>query len=110
MTALICGGAIGLFRAAALNLPPCHLFWIWLPSHPPPPSAPQVFEALDLPHIVALVRAVLLERQILLVSSQLSLLTATAEVVGALIYPFRWCHTAIPVMPKGMVEVRKAGV
>ena len=65
----------------------------------------QVFEALDLHNVVALVRAVLLERQILMVSSQLSLLTATAEVAAALIYPFRWCHTAIPVMPKGMVEV-----
>ena len=70
----------------------------------------QVFEALDLHNLVALVRAVLLERQVLLVSSQLSLLTAAAEVVAALIYPFRWCHTAIPVMPKGMVEVRALGV
>ena len=72
--------------------------------------------------------------QILLVSSQISLLTATTEVVvrrrcgppsvalmpliaplpfsslhpacqTALIYPFRWCHTVIPVLPRGLMEV-----
>lgn len=23
----------------------------------------------------------------------------------SLIYPFRWCHTAIPVLPRGLLEV-----
>ena len=68
----------------------------------------EVFECLDLPNILTLFRCVLLERQILLVSSQLTLLTAAAEVLVSLIYPFRWTHMYSPILPAGLIDALQA--
>ena len=65
----------------------------------------EVFECLDLNNILLLYRCVLCERQVLLISSQLTLLTATAEVIVSLIFPFRWTHAYIPILPRGLLEV-----
>lgn len=46
--------------------------------------------------------------QILFHSSQLSLLTAAAEVSCALMYPLQWPHVYIPVLPRGLVQVLQA--
>lgn len=45
------------------------------------------------------------ERQIILVSSQLSQLTPAAVSLIALLYPFRWKGTFIPVLPQDLLEV-----
>lgn len=60
-----------------------------------------VFEALPLETIIQLVGAAVTDRHVVLVSSSLSLLTYTAEVIGALIYPFKFATTFIPVLPHG---------
>ncbi|RYY38628.1 hypothetical protein EON62_00310, partial [archaeon] len=63
-----------------------------------------VFECLSLPSILFLFRCVLLDRKIILVSSQVSLLTCTSEVLISIMYPFTWQHTYIPVLPKVLME------
>jgi hypothetical protein len=68
----------------------------------------EVFEALDLSNLLTLVRCLLTDKQVLLVSSQLSLLTAAAEVLVSLIYPFRWPHAFIPVLPRALLTMLQA--
>ncbi len=46
--------------------------------------------------------------QILFHSSQLSLLTAAAEICCAIMYPLQWPHVYIPVLPRGLVQVLQA--
>jgi hypothetical protein len=50
--------------------------------------------------LVAAFSCVLLEQQVLLHSSSLGLLTATAEFLTACLYPLAWCHVYIPVLPR----------
>ena len=47
--------------------------------------------------------AILCERQIILHSSSLSLLTDASEVLRALIYPFSWDIIYIPVLPETLL-------
>uniref|UniRef100_A0A7S2RHS4 UDENN domain-containing protein n=1 Tax=Mucochytrium quahogii TaxID=96639 RepID=A0A7S2RHS4_9STRA len=68
----------------------------------------QVFEALDLHNILRVFSALLTERQILVRSSQRSLLTTFGEVMRALLYPFCWSHVYIPLLPKAMLMVLQA--
>eukprot|EP00983_Pelagomonas_calceolata_P052874 1143051-Pelagomonas_calceolata.AAC.1 len=54
------------------------------------------------PHCAVI--SVLLERRVLLRASRLRLLTQTAEALRQLLYPFRFLHTYIPVMPSVLVD------
>jgi len=49
-----------------------------------------VFECLDLDNIVLLLRCMLVERALILHSTQFSLLTKASEVLVSLLYPLRW--------------------
>ena len=65
----------------SLILPPkTHIF-----SHRPADFQPE--------NLVLLYSAALAEKQIVFLSSQLTLLTAAAEVLVALLYPMHWCYT-----------------
>jgi len=68
----------------------------------------EVFEALDLMNIFQVFSALLTERQVLLRSTQLSLLASCGEVFRALMYPFSWTHVYIPVLPRPMLMVLQA--
>ena len=81
------------FKSPPLNQPTS---WSSLPVEP-------LFECLAPEYIISLFVCVLLERQIVFVSSQLSLLTSAAETIKSLIYPFRWSHNYIPVLPLPLV-------
>lgn len=59
-----------------------------------------VFECLDVGKLVTAWHCLILERSLLLVSSQLSILTAAAEVLVSLMYPLAWQCPYIPVLPK----------
>ena len=71
-----------------------------------------LFQLLSLPHIFVLVRVLLLERSVLFLSSQYSLLTSTMEALKELLYalrvilinrrPFVWNYTYCPVLTKDM--------
>jgi len=68
----------------------------------------EVFECLSLENILMVLSAVLTERQIIIRSTQHSLLSALSEVIRVLIYPFIWDHVYIPVLPLQLVMVLQA--
>ncbi|CAM9142204.1 unnamed protein product [Chrysoparadoxa australica] len=83
----------------------------------PPPNDPiawrtipyeHLFQCLDHQNIVTLFEALLVERSILLISSQLSLLTTCAEVLTLLLFPLSWTHVYIPVLPESLLGVLTA--
>ena len=79
----------------------------------PPPNNPLLcthyplrllFECLDSENALSVVEAVLLEQRILLLSSKLSALTVVAETLLHLIFPFRWPHVYIPLLPRSLID------
>jgi hypothetical protein len=53
---------------------------------------------------VQLLVAVALDHRVLLVSSQMHMLTIVAESLRVLLFPFKFCHTYIPVLPSSMLS------
>lgn len=84
--------------AVSFRCPPANMPHVWN-SFPMDP----LFECLSLANVLLVFSAVLAERQIMLVSSQYSLLTTCAEVLTSLMYPLRWSHVYIPILPKALL-------
>ncbi|KAL9650377.1 hypothetical protein ABK040_016444 [Willaertia magna] len=63
-----------------------------------------LFNTLDIDNILILMDLVLLEKQILFFSEKASVLTQIAEIITSLIFPFKWNHVYIPMLPKKCVE------
>lgn len=59
-----------------------------------------LFECLDVKNILTVWYALALERKILLLSSQSSLLTICAEIFCSLLFPMQWSHLYIPLLPR----------
>lgn len=78
------------FRCPPSNQPNV---WSGMPLFP-------LFECLSPEKILNLFALVLVERQVLFVSSQYSLLTLSAEAITSLLYPITWSHAYIPILPK----------
>jgi len=75
--------------------------WISLPfSH--------LFQCLDIENIVTLWHALALERQVLVVSTQKTLLTTVCEILISLLFPMKWSHVYIPLLPKMLVSILAA--
>lgn len=83
------------FKCPPLNVPST---WMGFPLTP-------LFECLNLHNILILFVAILTERQILLISSQYSLLTSSAEGIVSLLYPLSWAHAYIPILPSRLLGV-----
>ncbi len=49
--------------------------------------------------LVALVEALLLERRILMVAQERDTVSAAVHAAGALLYPLRWQHIFLPLLP-----------
>ena len=81
------------FRCPPLNKPN---LWSSLSLYP-------LFECLDHENILTLFTCVLVERQIVLISSQYSLLTNCAEAITSLMYPVTWSLAYIPVLPLQLI-------
>jgi DENN (AEX-3) domain len=86
---------------------------IWSPPHNQPiawVSLPfsQLFECLDIDNIVLVWHCLVLERQVLLTSTQLSILTTAAEILLSLLFPMRWSHAYIPVVPHFLIPILSA--
>ena len=86
-------------------------------SPPPPPFFSPSFprkiltshllaplQVLTLEHVVALFTYVLLERRVLLVSSQLTTLTLVSEALRVLLCPLSWSHVFVPVLPHTLID------
>jgi hypothetical protein len=80
----------------------------------PPPNEPNVwsgfplfplFECLSAQSIASFLAVLLTERQVLLVSSQYALLTLCAEAITSLLFPFKWVHAYIPILPTSLLGV-----
>jgi len=85
----------------------------WSPPHNQPipwVSLPfsYLFECLDIHNIITCWHALALERQILVTSTQLSLLTICCEILRSLLYPMRWSHAYIPLLPRFMTPILSA--
>ena len=80
------------------NLP---LPWVSLPfSH--------LFQCLDVENVLKVWTALALERQVLVTSTQLSLLTTVCEILLSLLFPMKWSHAYIPVLPHFLVPILSA--
>jgi hypothetical protein len=84
------------FKCPPINQPTT---WSSLPIEP-------LFECLSPENIISLFQMVLLERQIVFVSSQFSLLTSASETITSLLYPFSWSHVYIPLLPLPLIGIR----
>lgn len=63
-----------------------------------------LFRLLDKENIVQLITCLWLEYKVLLFSSHLSVLTTVAETLITLLYPFKWEHVYVPVLPLQLLE------
>ncbi|XP_023568528.1 DENN domain-containing protein 2A [Octodon degus] len=64
-----------------------------------------LFSALSVRHLVCVFASLLLERRVIFIADKLSTLSKCCHAMVALIYPFRWQHTYIPVLPPAMVDI-----
>jgi pentatricopeptide repeat protein len=86
---------------------------IWSPPHNLPiawvslPFA-HLFECLDIENIILVWHCLALERQVLITSTQLSVLTTACEIFLSLLFPMRWSHAYIPVLPHFMIPILAA--
>lgn len=75
--------------------------WVSLPfSH--------LFECLDIDNIITVWHALALEKQVLIVSSQLTLLTTACEILTSFLFPMRWSHAYIPLLPRFLMPILAA--
>ena len=78
-------------------------------SHPEVPATgcrvSLLFQQLGIRAVLTLFSAVLTEQKILLHSASYSRLTDSATALTSLIYPLRYSHTLVPVLPHSILEV-----
>ena len=67
-----------------------------------------LFDCLDIDNIMHLFLALTMERKILLVSSQHSILTVCCEILCSLLFPMRWSHLYVPLLPRFLCPVLDA--
>lgn len=65
----------------------------------------QLFQQLGIKNVLLLFCAVLTEHKILFHSSSFSRLTDSCHALTALMYPFRFSHVYIPILPASLTEV-----
>nr|XP_005550999.1 PREDICTED: DENN domain-containing protein 2A isoform X4 [Macaca fascicularis] len=64
-----------------------------------------LFSSLSVRHLVCVFASLLLERRVIFIADKLSTLSKCCHAMVALIYPFTWQHTYIPVLPPAMVDI-----
>uniref|UniRef100_A0AAY4BQH0 UDENN domain-containing protein n=1 Tax=Denticeps clupeoides TaxID=299321 RepID=A0AAY4BQH0_9TELE len=64
-----------------------------------------LFKCLSVRQVIRVFASLLLERRVIFVADKLSTLSSCAHAVVALLYPFSWQHTFIPVLPASMVDI-----
>ena len=69
-----------------------------------------LFTSLSPKNIARAVAAVLEEQRILLVSQQTDSLTLCAQALVSLVYPFRWHHPFVPILPLSITESISVGM
>ncbi|OCT82103.1 DENN domain-containing protein 2B isoform X2 [Xenopus laevis] len=64
-----------------------------------------LFRCLSVRQIVRIFASLLLERRVIFVAEKLSTLSSCSHAIVALLYPFSWQHTFIPVLPSSMIDI-----
>ncbi|KAI1889833.1 hypothetical protein AGOR_G00167000 [Albula goreensis] len=64
-----------------------------------------LFSCLSVRQVVRVFASLLLERRVIFVADKLSVLSSCVHAMVALLYPFSWQHTFIPVLPASMVDI-----
>jgi hypothetical protein len=75
--------------------------WVSLPFGP-------LFECLDIDNIILVWHCIVLERQVLITSTQLSVLTLASEIFLSLLFPLKWSHAYIPLLPHFLIPILSA--
>ncbi|KAJ7997893.1 hypothetical protein DPEC_G00216890 [Dallia pectoralis] len=64
-----------------------------------------LFSSLPLRLLLRVFASLLLERRVIFTADKLSTLSQCCHAVVALLYPFTWQHTYIPVLPPAMLDI-----
>uniref|UniRef100_A0A8C5HPK3 DENN domain-containing protein 2C-like n=1 Tax=Gouania willdenowi TaxID=441366 RepID=A0A8C5HPK3_GOUWI len=64
-----------------------------------------LLQCLSVDKLLQVFASLLLERRVIFVADKLSVLSRCAHAVLALLYPFTWQHTFIPVLPVSMLDI-----
>ncbi|XP_028306911.1 DENN domain-containing protein 2A-like [Gouania willdenowi] len=64
-----------------------------------------LFSCLSLRLLLGVFSSLLLERRVIFTADKLSTLSQCCHAVVALLYPFVWQHTYIPVLPSAMLDI-----
>uniref|UniRef100_A0A4W3J9J9 DENN domain containing 2B n=1 Tax=Callorhinchus milii TaxID=7868 RepID=A0A4W3J9J9_CALMI len=64
-----------------------------------------LFSCLSVRQVIRIFASLLLERRVIFIADKLSTLSSCAHAVVALLYPFSWQHTFIPVLPASMIDI-----
>ncbi|KAM4699613.1 DENN domain-containing protein 2C isoform 2-T2 [Discoglossus pictus] len=64
-----------------------------------------LFKCLSVSRLIKVFASLLLERRVIFVANNLSTLSKCAHAVVAMLYPFTWQHTYIPVLPASMIDI-----
>nr|XP_033783944.1 suppression of tumorigenicity 5 protein isoform X1 [Geotrypetes seraphini]XP_033783945.1 suppression of tumorigenicity 5 protein isoform X1 [Geotrypetes seraphini]XP_033783946.1 suppression of tumorigenicity 5 protein isoform X1 [Geotrypetes seraphini] len=64
-----------------------------------------LFKCLNVRQIIRIFASLLLERRVIFIADKLSTLSSCSHAVVALLYPFSWQHTFIPVLPSSMIDI-----
>uniref|UniRef100_A0A8D0CK00 DENN domain-containing protein 2A-like n=1 Tax=Scleropages formosus TaxID=113540 RepID=A0A8D0CK00_SCLFO len=64
-----------------------------------------LFSSLTLRLLLRVFASLLLERRVIFTADKLSTLSKCCHAVVALLYPFAWQHTYIPVLPPSMMDI-----
>ncbi|XP_062917941.1 suppression of tumorigenicity 5 protein [Mobula hypostoma] len=64
-----------------------------------------LFHCLSIRQVIRVFASLLLERRVIFIADKLSTLSSCAHAVVALLYPFSWQHTFIPVLPSSMIDI-----
>lgn len=69
-----------------------------------------VFKFLPLQSIISIFEAILLEKKIIFVSQSKTVLGYAVEAFLSFIFPFRWEHVIIPILPSTLKDYLSAPV
>ncbi|XP_075377643.1 DENN domain-containing protein 2C isoform X3 [Mycteria americana] len=64
-----------------------------------------LFKCLSVSHAIRVFASLLLERRVIFVADNLSTLSKCGHAAVAMLYPFTWQHTYIPVLPTSMIDI-----
>ena len=66
---------------------------------------PSVFSIFYIEDFFRILTAVLLERSLIFVSDNLTILSSVILGFKTLIKPFQWCYALIPVLPSALIDI-----